>query len=438
MTDYRIRRDRSSLGTGAVFNGRRRRNMLKPLLVVNLVALAAAALVWWQFPAAQQMALSVVGSAPTPTLNAIEYAERADRAYWRGDLDAAVLNYREAAVQRPDDIGILYELVRMLIYRSYDDPRNVVDLDEALTVAQQAVDAAPTNARAQVALCHAQVVLTLYEEAARTCLRAVDLNGQDAEAHAFLARAYEGALRYDESIIEAQQAVQLNAMSIDATMAYGDLLMTRRRYDQAKAAFEAAIQLHPRLAFPYFSMGGLNRVMAANLGQPELLEAAIQNYNAVLSMNRRSIKAYVRVCQTYMAMGEFNLARDNCTTATTLDPDSTEAWRFLGEVQYRNSSYDSAIAAFAECSRREQNIPANQRQWQCWAYQALSHVLMQRCTQAYPLLYDLLIWTETTRAIELANEGLDRCGGTAPPTPVPSDGAPEASEATPESDAAQG
>lgn len=419
MTDYRIRRDRSSLGTGAVFNGRRQSNMLKPLLMLNVIVLAIAAFVWWQFPAAQKMALNIVGSASTSTPNAVEYAERADRAFWRGDLTTAVENYRQAALQHPNDVGILYELVRMLIYRSYDDPRNVSDVDEALTVAQQATDAEPNNARAYTALCLAQVSQGLYDEASRTCLRATDLNPQDAEAHAFLARAYEGSLRYDEALTEAQKAVQLDSQSIDANVAYGDLLTTRRRYDQAKTAFENAIKINPRLAFPYFSMGGLNRVMAANLGEPDLLEAAIQNYNAVLSMNRRSIKAYVRLCQTYMAMGEFNLAKDNCTTATTLDVDSTEAWRFLGEVLYRNSAYDDAIKAFAECSSREQLLPEDQRQWQCWAYQALSHVLMQRCTQAYPLLYDLLIWTQTPHAVELANEGLDRCGGTAPPTPAP-------------------
>jgi tetratricopeptide (TPR) repeat protein len=419
MSDYRIRRDRSSLGSGTLFNGRRRREWLRPLLMANALVVGLALLVWWQFPEAQKLALGAIGSAPTATPNAVQLAQRADRAFWRGDLNAAVEDYRAAARQRPDEVGILYEFARMLIYRSYDDPRNVPNRDEALQIAQQAVDADPTNPRAYTILCWAQTVFELYEEAARNCLRAIDLNPNDAEAHAFLGVAYDGSLRFEEAGEEARRGVTINPQSIEANTVYGNLLMTRRRYDLAKNYFEAAVRLHPRLAQSHFYLGGLNRVMATTLGQPELLEAAISNYNAVLSMNRRSIKAYVRLCQTYMQTGQFNLAKDNCNTATTLDAESTEAWRFLGEALYRTRAYDDAIRAFAECSNREQALPIAQRQWQCWAYQGLAHERMQRCPQAFPLFYDLLIWTDSPKAIELVNTGLDLCGGTAPVTPTP-------------------
>jgi tetratricopeptide (TPR) repeat protein len=436
MTDYRIRRDRSALGSGALFSGRRRSAWLSPLLFINALVLILAGLAWWQFPEAQKLALGVIGSAPTPTPHAVEYAQRGDRAFWRGDLDASVANYREAARQRPDDVGILYEYARMLIYRSYDDPRNAPDRDEALRIAQQAVDADPTNARAYTILCWAQTEIQSFEEAARNCLRAIDGNANDAEAHAFLSRAYEGSLRFEEAGESALRGVTANPQSIEANTVYGNLLMTFRRYDLAKNYFEQAIKIHPRLSQSYFYLGGLNRVMASNFGQPELLEAAISNYNAVLSMNRRSIKAYVRLCQTYMQSGQFNLARDNCKTATSLDPDSTEAWRFLGEVMYRTRVYDEAVTAFAACTSREASLPPAQRQWQCWAYQGLAHERMQRCPRAFPLFYELLVWTTSAKAIELANTGLDLCGGTVPTTPLPSP--PPVPTFTPDPDATQG
>lgn len=426
MSDYRIRRNRSALSSGSLFNGNRRSSWLMPLLVANAFVLAFAGLIAWQFPEAQKIALNAIGSAPTATPNAVEYAQRGDRAYWRGNLDQAVMNYREAVKERPDDVGIIFELGRMLIFHSYEDRRNEGEREEALELADQAINADPQNARGYTLRCYAQTELENYEGAVRDCLQALDFNGQDAEAHSFLARAYEGSGRYTESVDEALKAVQINPQSIEANITYGDLLMTRKQYDLALNYYEQAMKINPQLSQPYYNLAALYRVMANTLGENELLEKAISYYNAVLSSNRRSIKAYIRLCQTYMQTGQFNLAKDNCTTATTLDADSTEAWRFLGEVLYRTRNYDDAIKAFVQCSDREKELPPGDRQWQCWAYQALSHERMQRCSEAYPLLYDLLIWSESADATRLANTGLDLCGGTAPtprsdgttPTPI--------------------
>jgi tetratricopeptide (TPR) repeat protein len=414
MSDYRIRRNRSALSSGALFNGQRRSSWFQPLLIANLLMLAFAGFIAWQFPAAQKIALNAIGSAPTSTPNAVEYAQRADRAYWRGDLNAAVTNYRLAVQERPDDVSIMFELGRMLIFRSYEDRRNEKDRDEALSLSDQAITADPQNARGYTLRCYAQTELENYEGAVRDCLQALDFNSQDAEAHSFLARAYEGSGRFAESTDEALKAVQINPQSIEANITYGDLLMTRKQYDLALNYYEQAMKVNPQLSQPYYNLAALYRVMSTTMGEPDLLEKAIGYYNTVLSSNRRSIKAYIRLCQTYMQSGQFNLAKDNCTTATTLDVDATEAWRYLGEVLYRTSNYDDAIKAFVQCSDREKDLPPGERQWQCWAYQALSHVLMQRCSEAYPLLYDLLIWSQSTDATRLANTGLDQCGGTVP------------------------
>jgi tetratricopeptide (TPR) repeat protein len=426
MSDYRIRRNRSALSSGTIFNGQRRSSWLQPLLVANLLVLAFALLVWWRFPEAQKIALNAIGSASTPTPNAVEYAQRGDRAYWRGDLNAAVLNYQLAVNQRPDDVGIIFELGRMLVFRSYEDRRNEKDRELVLDLADQAIEADAQNARGYTLRCYAQTELQNYEGAVRDCLQALEFNSQDAEAHTFLARAYENSGRYTESIDEALKAVQINPQSIEANITYGDLLMTRKQYDLARNYYEQAMKINPQLAQPYYNLAALYRVMANTMGETDLLEKAIGYYNTVLSTNRRSIKAYLRLCQTYMQTGEFNLAKDNCTTATTLDADATEAWRYLGEVLYRTRAYDEAITAFVQCTNREEALPTSERQWQCWAYQALSHERMQRCSEAYPLLYDLLIWSESADATRLANTGLDLCGGTAPTTPQP-----DASTATP-------
>ena len=131
MADYgRIRRNRSALGNGLVF-GQRRRGISPWFLLFWLVAMGVVAVIIWQFNTIQPRVLAMVGSAATPTPNTVEYARLGDRAFWSGDLDGAVNNYRMAAQLMPDNVNVLYELTRVLVYRSYGDIRNAGDISEA-------------------------------------------------------------------------------------------------------------------------------------------------------------------------------------------------------------------------------------------------------------------------------------------------------------------
>src|SRR5574337_1140951 len=108
-SDLRIRRDRSALADGALF-GRRRRGLQPWKIGLWLLAMGFVGVVVWQFNKIQPRVLAMVGTAPTATPPASSYFQAGDRAFWRGDLDAAVENYRAAAEQAPTNINVLYEL----------------------------------------------------------------------------------------------------------------------------------------------------------------------------------------------------------------------------------------------------------------------------------------------------------------------------------------
>ena len=132
--DLYIRRDRSSLGRGLIFGPPRRRG--KPwLLYAVIVALVAAGLIIWQIDRVRPIALSLIGIVNTPTPTVLQAAHEGDLAFWRGDLESSVEYYRHAMALAPDDLSIAYELIRMLIYRSYSDERNAPDADEAVELA---------------------------------------------------------------------------------------------------------------------------------------------------------------------------------------------------------------------------------------------------------------------------------------------------------------
>src|SRR5262245_21339912 len=137
--ELRINRERSALANGAVF-GRRRGNFTVWKWGLWFAAIGFLVLIWTQSERIRPQVLAMMGTAPTATPPALFYAQLADNAYWRGDLDTAIANYKEAAKQFPGDINYLYELVRILVYHSYSDRRFAQDnRREALQYADQAV-----------------------------------------------------------------------------------------------------------------------------------------------------------------------------------------------------------------------------------------------------------------------------------------------------------
>jgi tetratricopeptide (TPR) repeat protein len=387
-----------------------------------IVLILAGMIAVWRQDDLRPYVASAFGVAPEPTPTWVELANRADQAYWKGDIYGAVENYRLAAEQNPDDLVILSELVRMLYYRSFLDPRNVGDRAEMLTWANAAIEEHPDNPMAMVTQCLALVANAQAEDAERYCTRAIDLDPDNANAHAYLSMALSDQLRYGESYAAAERAVQLDAQNLDAQTSFAYILEIVREPDAALDHYTNATEIHPRSEYAWFNLGGAAYRYALIRGDADKFLLSVRAYDTILSNNKRSVKAYVKLCITYYAQGETNLARDTCSTAKDVDPDYSEAWRWLGEVNYRTMEYAAAAEAFAQCVRIEGGLEESLRQPECWYYQGLAYVQMDQCLSALPIFDDLLSWTNNERAISLTNQGISICGAkplpTQPPTPT--------------------
>src|SRR5262249_126377 len=142
------------------------------------------------------------------------------------------------------------------IYRSYADPRNALDLKEADTLANQAIEANPGNARAYTIACFAQFSRGQSDDASRTCLRAIGIDPNNAEAHAYLSMAYADLARYNEGLDEGLKAITLNDKDIDTQTAYALALSYQNRPKAALEHYQSATGVNPRLEFPYFNLAG--------------------------------------------------------------------------------------------------------------------------------------------------------------------------------------
>jgi tetratricopeptide (TPR) repeat protein len=409
--------------------GRRGLSLRLWLLGMCLVAFAILGLIWWQYDQIQPRVLAAVGFEPTPTASGVELARRGSDAFWRGDLNTAVNNYREAANNAPRNIDIIYELARMLIYRSYGDVRNAGDIEEAKTWGAKAVQIAPTNFRAHAIYCYALVRDSKAEDAVRECLRAIELNRNDSEAHAFLSLAYYDLNRTSTAYQEGEEAVRLNDKSIDAHTAFAFPLWFQGQLSLALEHFKKAAEINPRLEFPYFNMGGFANAIAVK--DPSKYLIAVNVYQTILSFNPNSVRAYTRLCQTYLgkaarSIEDARFARDNCEKAVELDPEYSPGWRWLGEVQYSSRNYEGALESFDQCYAREREMEPELRQEECWYLRAAAHFILGECPQAIPILEDVRVWADTKVAIEQTGILINKCADDAAykgtyktPTPIP-------------------
>lgn len=395
-----IRRDRSNLH----FGRQARRHNSGTFVVIWLVVMAVLVGVIWRFNTVQSWVLAGVGVAPTPTLDAVTLAQMGERAYLNGDIELAIQHYELAAQLVPENMDILFEYGRMLIYRSYAGRSFAIRAEQALDVAQRAVEIAPDNARAQALLCLALLENGRPEEAISAGLIAQQLAPEYAEARAYLSMAYRNAGRPNQAFQKADEAVQLDPNSLDARRALALGLAFVGEFDAAIQQYERAIQIHPRFDALYFELAVYYKAQSN-------YEASIAAYDMVLAMEPDNVKAYTRKCETYFTMREDSLAQEACEQALELDPTYAEAHRQLGMVRYTRRNYEGAIESFEECSRlqEEQNVPLNAREIECWYIRGLSHALLARCDQAWPVLREALQMNPNERIKGFINEGLMSC-----------------------------
>ncbi|MBI5957541.1 MAG: tetratricopeptide repeat protein [Chloroflexi bacterium] len=411
-----IRRDKSNLH----FGRQARQRGSRTWFILWLIMMGAAMGVIWRFNSVQNWVLASVSNAPTATLDAITLAKLGERAFLVGNVEESVDYYGQSAQLAPNNIDILFEYGRVLIYRSYAGRNYYFRAEEALELAEQAVQLAPDNPRAQALLCISLLENGRAEEAISAGLRAVQLAPNYAEAHAYLSLAYRGAERPNQAFTEAEQAVQLNPDSLDARRAMALSLAFVGNFDAAIQQYERAIQIHPQFDALYFELALYYKAKFN-------YEAAIMAYDKVLSMEPDNVKAYTRKCETYFTMREDSLAQEACEQAIQLDPTYPEAHRQLGMVQYVRRNYEGAIESLKECADLQiaQEVPLPDREIECWYIRGLAFTLLAQCDDAWPILQEALQMSPAENIKGFISEGLMSCVNYGDysineiPTPIP-------------------
>ncbi|HLU12261.1 MAG TPA: tetratricopeptide repeat protein [Oceanobacillus sp.] len=428
-----IRRDYSQ----PFFSGRRRRRgMWRWLLLYVVLVGGFLFFVDSQFSTLQSMALEVVGQAPPPTPFASELATRGMERYMAGNLLEAASLFRQAVNQQPNNVDYLYEYGRILLDLGAE---NAAYYTDAIAIGDQAINANPNDPRGYAIKTRALDLSGQPEQAVPVGQLGLNIDPNFAPLHAALSSAYLSIDRYDVALREAERAIEIDPYDPASRRIYSYVLTWLGRSDEAIEQLEQALSLNPNMAGPYFELASQYRAQASRAEDTALAQEryaqAIALYEEVLAMQPQNARAYLRLCDAYFEARENQRAEDYCQEAVNINPQYSAAWASLGQTQYSQRNYESAIESFENCI---ETAPDDDYDIRCDYIRGLAHYYLadtpDECSTAWNILTDTLnriqpelrvdtnpIYTNTVEGLRLTRESPYCTGfqGRALPTPIP-------------------
>lgn len=304
------------------------------VVMMSLIVIIPMSIIWQQ-SMIQTMTLDYFGIAPTVTPYAGERAALAEDYYRSGDIETAALFYSMAVEQQPQNISYLYEYGLLLI----ELDRN----DEAELLGENMIEFAPDDPRGY-ALKAMSIAWQNPTEAIPVAVEGREVDDEFAPIWGAFALSYTRIGRYTEALRAGSYAVQLDPYNASVRRSYSYPLIYTGNYSEAIRQLEQAIAINPNVVGPYFELAALYRNITIN--QPEV---SVAIYNEILNIEPSNAQAYLRLCETYAAVGLFQEAEIFCDSALDIDPEYASAHRMRGQLRYSRRNYEGAIESFQMC-----------------------------------------------------------------------------------------
>lgn len=181
--------------------------------------------------------------------------------------------------------------------------------DEALALAQKAVQASPASASAALAMSYAEQAHFRLEEALRWAKESVRLQPKSGVTRARLAELYLGFGENEKAFRAAEEALQIAPDDPRVLTVLGFTHLTRYASSKAIPVFERAIALDPSNGSPHLGLGlALIRKGKLEAGRREMelaahLEPGVSLFRSYLG------KAYYEEKRDHLAQKEYEIAK---------------------------------------------------------------------------------------------------------------------------------
>lgn len=351
---------------GSRLQGRRRSGVISPpvfaALLVGIVGAGAGTYMLLPRSLPEELPKDLP-SVESPSLLAL-----ADEALRHGDWRGAEAGYAQVIGADPDSAAAEAGWARALTFQ--------YRFGEAVPHARRAVELAPREPDAHVALALALNWAGDLDGAIAAARRSIDLDPRLADGYALLAESLVDRHQLALAREQLERALALDPSGVEPLRVGAYLLETEGRYEEALDGYRAAIESAPRYAHLHFSLGNVYRALgraddaalsyrtAANLAPTDarpltglgLLHLAREDYTTALSYFEQAAEldssystALGQLGTTYYFQGDFARAQEPLVRVTQIerDPLRLSSYRHvLGWTYLRMGSLDSSEKEF--------------------------------------------------------------------------------------------
>jgi tetratricopeptide (TPR) repeat protein len=218
----------------------------------------------------------------------------------------------------------------------------ISDFEQAQEAYNRALDIDPEFGPAYAGLSRVTFLLGMdIQEALSLAKQAVEYSPEDPFVYLVLAEGKAHGYKVEEALEAAEEAVALDEQNASAQAVLAEVLLLNNMYDEAEEALKRAYELDPESARVYASMGAYYQA-TADFGR------ALTAYQKAVELEPDFVRWYIVLGDYYAARSKFNRAREAYQEALTLSPDHAPAVLNLAYLEITRKHYDEAEAYIEE------------------------------------------------------------------------------------------
>ncbi|MGB2717367.1 MAG: tetratricopeptide repeat protein [Vicinamibacterales bacterium] len=247
----------------------------------------------------------------------------------RGRYPDAAENARAAIALNPSIAPAHLTLAASLVRQGSAD---------SLPAAQKAVEVAPTNTEAHMALGEAFAIAGKPAEAEASFRKLLELAADNAEAHARIAELLLRKGDFDGAIASSDTALKLNKDLNRLYSVRGRAHSEKGHEDQAFEDLQRAVAVRPDDTAAHFVLGRMYQ-------RRKNFDLAANHYKSAATGQGQVDEAHLGLADVLVAKRDFGAAREHVERVASGLPNSARAQYLLGVLRVQQGQFDAALKA---------------------------------------------------------------------------------------------
>jgi tetratricopeptide (TPR) repeat protein/tRNA A-37 threonylcarbamoyl transferase component Bud32 len=254
----------------------------------------------------------------------------------RGQTKEAIDAYRTAARIDPELPETGMNLARILASQH--------ELDEAIAILRGILRLDSSDSRPAVELGTHLITAGRFKEAVETLQATIQTDPQNSRAHAVLGEALAGLKNTSGALEHYLEAVRLDPNSAETCYNLANIYKDNQNHQAAAELYRKAIALKPDFVDAYLNLG----VVLKRAGH---LESAIENYREAIRLDPDMGDAHYNLGLALRAQKNYSAAEASFRRALDIDSNDFQSHRNLGVTLARLGDHKQAVEHYQQAIR---------------------------------------------------------------------------------------